>query len=78
MGFTSRIIIVLGIVFAVTGVSHLIKYFRADAETAAAEGGLVNGLPLALFGRFCIFRTEWFIVTFPLLTVLYGGLELVT
>lgn len=77
VGFTSGIIIVLGIVFAVTGVRHLIRYFRADAETAAEEGGLAKGLLLALFGLFCIFKTEWFIVTFPLLTVLYGILSLV-
>ena len=38
---------------------------------------MAKGLLLSLFGLFCIFKTEWFIVTFPLLTVLNGILALV-
>ena len=78
VGFTSGIIIVFGIVLAVIGVVSLFKYFRMDAETAAQENGLVKGLIFAIFGLFCAFKSEWFIITFPLLTVLYGILTLIS
>ena len=78
VGFTSGIIIVFGIVLAVIGVISLFKYFRMDAETAAQENGLVKGLIFAIFGLFCAFKSEWFIITFPLLTVLYGILTLIS
>lgn len=78
VGFTSGIIIVFGIVLAVIGVISLIRYFRADAETASQENGLVKGLIFAIFGLFCAFKSEWFIITFPLLTVLYGILTLIS
>lgn len=78
VGFTSGIIIVFGIVLAVIGVIGLFKYFRMDAEAAAQENGLVKGLIFAIFGLFCAFKSEWFIITFPLLTVLYGILTLIS
>jgi len=78
VGFTSGIIIVFGIVLAMIGVISLFKYFRMDAETAAQENGLVKGLIFAIFGLFCAFKSEWFIITFPLLTVLYGILTLIS
>ena len=53
---------------------------RSDAsaapEDAAEQGGLAKGLGLLLAGTFCMFRSNWFIVTFPLLTVIYGILTL--
>lgn len=78
VGFTSGIIIVFGIVLAVIGVISLFKYFRMDAETAAQENRLVKGLIFAIFGLFCTLKSEWFIITFPLLTVLYGILTLLS
>lgn len=77
VGFTSGIIIIFGLVLAVIGAASLFKYFRADAETAAQENGLAKGLIFAIFGLFCTFKSEWFIITFPLLTVLYGILTLI-
>ncbi|WP_262398460.1 DUF308 domain-containing protein [Zongyangia hominis] len=37
-----------------------------------------KGIIFAIFGLFCAFKSEWFMVTFPLLTVLYGILTLVS
>lgn len=78
VGFTSVIIVVFGIVLAVIGAISLFRYFREDAETASQESGLAKGIIFAIFGLFCAFKSEWFMVTFPLLTVLYGILTLVS
>lgn len=78
VGFTSGIIIVFGIILAVTGVVSLFNYFRENPEKAAQESGLAKGLIFIVFGLFCAVKSEWFIVTFPLLTVLYGILALVS
>ena len=32
---------------------------------------------MAVCGLFCVFRSHWFVVTFPVLTVVYGVLTLV-
>ncbi len=78
VGFTSFIIVVFGVVLAAMGVLSLGKYFRSDAEKASQESGLAKGLIFAIFGLFCAFKSEWFIITFPLLTVLYGILALIS
>jgi len=78
VGFTSGIIVVFGVVLAVIGAASLFRYFRNDAETAAQESGLAKGLIFAIFGLFCALKSEWFIITFPLLTVLYGILTLIS
>lgn len=77
IGFTSGIIIALGVVLTLMGAKELVRYFRADPETAAAGSGLAKGLLLAVSGIFCMFKAEWFIITFPILTVFYGVLNLV-
>ena len=77
LGFTSGIITVLGVILTLLGVKELIAYFKADAASAAAGGGLAKGLMFTVLGVFCIFKSEWFIVTFPILTVFYGILTLV-
>ena len=76
VGFTSGIIIMLGVILAVSGIVNLFDCFRAAPEDAAEQGGLAKGLGLLLAGTFCMFRSNWFIVTFPLLTVIYGVLTL--
>lgn len=76
VGFTSGIIITAGIFLLLLGVRSVVKYFRADAAQAA-EGQLFSkGLLLLLSGGFCVLYTEWFLVAFPLLTMLYGVLIL--
>ena len=77
IGFTSGIIIALGVVLTLQGAKELLSYFKADPDSAAAGNGLAKGLLMAVSGIFCMFKAEWFIVTFPILTVFYGVLTLV-
>ncbi len=78
VGFTSGILIVLGVILAVFGVGSLVQYFRASPEDAALKSGLARGILLLLLGLFLMFRSQWFIVTFPLLTAVYGIATLIT
>jgi len=78
VGFTSAIIVIFGIVIALIGSRSLFRYFHTDPEMAAQESGLAKGLIYVIFGLFCVFKSEWFIITFPLLTVLYGILALIS
>ena len=76
VGFTSGIIIALGIAMAVMGIGQIIGYFRTEAEEAAKSGKLTKGVLFTVFGLFCAFRSGWFIATFPVITILYGALIL--
>ena len=72
VGFTSGIIVACGIVLMVCGLVSVIKYFRAEPEDAAVKQLLAKGLAELLVGVFCAFRSHWFVVTFPVLTLIYG------
>lgn len=72
VGFTSGIIKVAGIVLMILGLVEIVKYFKTSAEEAALGQTLVKGLVSVLAGAFCTFKTEWFILTFPVLTIIYG------
>lgn len=76
VGFTAGILVVLGVVITILGIGSLVAYFRADPVEAAQKSGLAKGLLLVLLGLFCVFRFEWFIAAFPLLTAIYGILTL--
>lgn len=78
VGFTAGIITGAGIVLMLGGILSVIKYFRTDAEEAASGQMLVKGLVALLTGAFCTFKSEWFIVTFPVITLVYGVVVLVT
>lgn len=72
-GFTRGIIVFVGIALFVLGVSSVVKYFRTSPPAvAAAEHGLTSGILEILAGLFCVIRGEWFILAFPILTVVYG------
>lgn len=77
-GFTSAIIISAGIIMLCWGIHHLIRYFRLAPEEAAHSQSLLKGLALLLAGGFCMLHAQWFIATFPLLTLIYGLVILVT
>lgn len=77
VGFTAGIIVVAGIVLMVLGVVEIVKYFRTSADDAVPGQGLTKGLLSCLVGGFCVFMTEWFIATFPVLTIMYGIIILV-
>lgn len=78
IGLTSWIIIIAGGAMMLMGVLKIVKYFRTSAREAAQGQTLVRGLLLMLGGGFCVFRTEWFLVTFPVLTIIYGVAILMT
>lgn len=78
VGFTSGILIAAGIILALFGIRYAVRYFRKDPEEAAEETGLAKGLVCLLAGLFCAFKSEWFIATFPILTVIYGVATLLT
>lgn len=77
VGFTRGIIIAFGVLLALQGIDSIVKYMR-DIPEAAAEGNLLSkGLLMTCAGLFCMFRSGWFLVTFPALTKLYGIMALV-
>ena len=78
VAFTSGIIVAFGIVLMITGIGTTIKYFRAEPEEAAVGQVLMKGLLELLGGAFCAFNSHWFIATFPVLTLVYGVVILVT
>lgn len=78
VGFTSGIINTFGVIMVLFGASEIIQYFRSDAELAAQKDWLTKGIVLTAAGLFCVTKTEWFIATFPVITLLYGVLILVT
>ena len=78
IGFTTGIITAAGIVLLIVGLTSVIKYFRAGAKEAATGQYLLKGLVELLAGAFCIFKSNWFVITFPALTLIYGVVVLVT
>lgn len=72
IGFASWIFIALGVVLLVIGLMEIVAYFQTEPVRAFLRQKLAIGLAEAALGLFCIFRYNWFIVTFPLLTILYG------
>lgn len=78
VGFTNGIIIAFGIVVLAAGITNIVKYFRADAAEAAKSQSLWMGLVALLAGGFCVMKSQWFLATFPILTMIYGVVILVT
>lgn len=70
--FTAGIITVAGVVLAILGLIEVVNYFRTSPEEAALGQTLAKGLFSLLAGVVCIWKTEWFIATFPVLTMIYG------
>lgn len=77
VGFTTGIIMILGIILIVAGIVKVIQYFRATPEDAAKEKSLAMGLLAVLLGLWCALRSDWFIELFPVLTALYGVVLLI-
>jgi len=78
VGFTSGIIVAFGILLMIIGVGTTVNYFCTGPEEAAAGQLLAKGLLELLGGAFCAFCSRWFIATFPVLTLVYGVVILVT
>ncbi len=77
VGFTSTVIIVAGIALMLDGLLNIINYFRSNPADGAAGQLLMRGRICILAGAFCAFNSGWFLVTFPVITVLYGVAVLV-
>ncbi|MCM1345277.1 MAG: DUF308 domain-containing protein [Lachnospiraceae bacterium] len=78
VGFTAGIIITIGFLLAVLGIVSIIGYFRTAPEEAALKNELAIGLVAVSAALVCIFKTGWFIAAFPLITVFYGVLILLS
>lgn len=78
IGFTAGIITGFGCLLVVVGIFSIVKYFKMGIREAAMSQLLAKGLIEVLAGIFCMIKTEWFLVTFPVLTILYGLFILVT
>ncbi len=78
VGFTAGIIMTLGVFLAILGIAGVVGYFRAAPEEAAQGSGLMKGLLLLCAAFVCLFKTQWLIAAFPLITVLYGIVILIT
>ena len=72
VGFTKTIIIGVGLILLIMGITNIVKYFKTNAIEAMKEQSLSTGLIFSVIGLFCTFRSNWFIATFPVLTMLYG------
>lgn len=72
VGFTKTIIVGVGLILLVMGITNIVKYFKTNAIDAMKEQSLSTGLIFSSIGLFCTFRSNWFIATFPVLTILYG------
>ncbi len=78
VSFTTIIIIIAGIVLLVAGIINIVKYFKTPALEAMMSQFLTRGLISLLIGGFCTFNSKWFITTFPVITIIYGIIILVT
>ncbi|MCD8391575.1 MAG: DUF308 domain-containing protein, partial [Firmicutes bacterium] len=78
VGFTEVIIRILGVIAVIAGIADIIRYFRVDIDTALQKGNLAVGIILCLAGVFCVFCSGWFISTFPIFTIFYGLLMLIS
>ena len=72
ISFTKVIIILVGTILLVLGIINIVKYFTTNILQAIKEKSLSTGLILTTIGLFCVLRTNWFIITFPVLTIMYG------
>jgi len=75
--FTSIIIIMLGVGFFILGLVNIVRYFQNEVVAASAGQYFTRGILYLLFGCFCVFKHDWFIGTFPVLTIMYGILILI-
>ncbi len=78
VGFTQAIMMGTGVLLLLAALVCFVKYFRADAQTARMEQNLFKGLLTALGGYFCLTRSTWLAAAFPVLTILYGVVTLVS
>lgn len=72
-GFTRAIIMAVGAAVAALGVFNVLRYFRTEPAQAALEHRLASGLGQLVLGLFFLFKSDWLVGLFPVLTRLYGA-----
>lgn len=72
VGFAAGIFIATGILLMIFGIVEGIQYFRMPPEEAFFRQPLVKGLVLIGIGALFTFGSDWLLLTFPILTVVYG------
>lgn len=77
VSFTKGIIFAAGIALVVVGIISIVKYFKAEINEAVTGQYLTKGLIALLVGAFCSLKSQWFIATFPALTLIYGVIVLI-
>ncbi len=77
VGFTAGIIMAIGALLVVAGFIGVIKYFRTPVDEAARGQLLTKALLTVLLGVFAVLGRGWLIMTFPVITILYGVIMLV-
>jgi len=78
VGFTRGIIIALGVPLTLKGIGYIVDYIKKKPQEASEGNLFAKGLIMACGGVFCMFRSSWFIAAFPVLTMFYGVLTLVS
>ena len=71
-GFTSGIIVAVGIALLLGGIWQVVRYFKEEPEEAAKGQDLLIGMIMLLGGGFFALKSKWLIKVIPLLTILYG------
>ena len=72
VGFTSGIIIAIGVALMMRGVMDVVSYFKASPDEAAKQRGLASGVICLLLGFVCSFMTSWLLAAFPFMGMVYG------
>lgn len=72
VGFTTGIIIAIGVALMLRGVMDIVSYFKASPTEAAKQRGLAQGVICLLLGFVCSFMTNWMLTVFPFVGMIYG------
>lgn len=77
-GLTGTIIRIAGVLLALSGIVSAIHYFLDDPVEAHLGQGLAKALCSLIVGLFCVFKADWFLETFKVITIFYGAVILFT
>lgn len=75
--FTSFIMILFGLILCIAGIVNIINYFIKTPGEAIISRNLSKGLLGITIGLFIIFKRNWLIAIFPILTTFYGVITLI-
>ena len=78
VGFTKTVIVILGLILTLQGILRVLAYCRTEILITSTEQTLAQGLIYACAGLFCMLRSDWIMAAFPVLTVFYGVLILLS